>query len=335
MTALKEYQRLEATGLWRASAEAQRREVVVSIGEATLTVSDFQNRALAHWSLAAVERLNPGQVPALYHPDGDSGETLELGEGEAEMIAAIDKLRRAVERARPRPGRLRFLGIAAVLAAAAGLAIFWLPGAVQRHTLKVVPQIKRQEIGGQLLASVERVAGRRCTAPEAMPALGRLARRMGVRRLVVMPAGVPETLLLPGGIVLMNRELVEDHEDPAVAAGFLLAESLRAADPLGEVLAETGLTSAFRLLTTGQIDRADLDAYAETVLAQPRPPVAEAALLARFAEAQVPAAPYAYARDVTGESVLGLIEADPMAGQSPPPVLKDRDWVLLQGICGS
>jgi len=32
--------------------------------------------------------------------------------------------------------------------------------------------------------------------------------------------------------------------------------------------------------------------------------------------------------------VLGLIEADPLTGTDTPPVLADRDWVLLQSICG-
>ena len=41
------------------------------------------------------------------------------------------------------------------------------------------------------------------------------------------------------------------------------------------------------------------------------------------------------ALDITGESTLELIEADPMAGQSPAPVIRDADWVRLQGICGS
>ena len=65
MTAFREYERLEATGLWRATPEAQRREVLVSVGEATLTISDFQGRALTHWSLAAILRKNPGRMPAI------------------------------------------------------------------------------------------------------------------------------------------------------------------------------------------------------------------------------------------------------------------------------
>ena len=93
MTAVTQYQRLEASGLWRASAEDQRREVIVSIGDATLVISDMNDRALTHWSLAAVERHNPGETPAVYGPDGDQTETLELAADEVEMIEAIEKLR--------------------------------------------------------------------------------------------------------------------------------------------------------------------------------------------------------------------------------------------------
>ena len=56
MTALSKYDRLEATGLWRATRDTQRREVFVSIGDATLVISDLTDRAVAHWSIAAVER---------------------------------------------------------------------------------------------------------------------------------------------------------------------------------------------------------------------------------------------------------------------------------------
>ncbi|HEX9857058.1 MAG TPA: hypothetical protein VGA75_01800, partial [Paracoccaceae bacterium] len=61
MTALKKYQKLESPGLWRDTPDAQRREVVVNFGEASLVLSDPRNdSALSHWSLPAVERLNSG-----------------------------------------------------------------------------------------------------------------------------------------------------------------------------------------------------------------------------------------------------------------------------------
>ena len=336
MTALREYERLEASGLWRPTPEDQRREVIVSIGEATLTIADMNDRALTHWSLAAVERKNPGHFPAIYHPDGDPGETLELAEDETAMLEAIERLRAAITRARPRPGRLRLVGVATSTALVLLVLLVWLPGAMRRHTVQVVPEIKREEIGAALLGRIERVAGRACDTAETRPVLRRLARRTGAQRLVVLRTGVKDTLHLPGGIILMNRSVIEDYEDPAVAAGHILVERARAqqVDPLAEFLSHGGPVATFRLLTTGHVTQGALDRYAEEVLAAPRPELSEAQILAAFARASVPSTPYAYALDITGESVLGLIEADPMAGKQPEPVMPDRDWVLLQGICG-
>jgi hypothetical protein len=63
--------------------------------------------------------------------------------------------------------------------------------------------------------------------------------------------------------------------------------------------------------------------------------VAPEAMLAGFAHWQVRARPYAYAEDITGESTVALIEADPFAGTAPPPpLLSDSDWLRLQEICG-
>lgn len=336
MTALREYERLEAMGLWRPSAEEQRREVVVSIGDATLTICDLNDRALTHWSLAAIDRLNPGEFPACFGPYGDPGESLELGEDESQMITAIEKLRRAIEKARPHPGRLRLASVAVIIATILVLLFFWLPGALLKHTVSVVPDIKRTEIGQALLNRIERVAGSICESRGTGPVLARLARRTGAARLVVLPAGLADSRHLPGGIVILNKAQIEDFEDPAVAAGFVIAETLRAnrSDPLADLLASAGPVASFRLLTTGELTTASLDAYAENVLVAPRDPLPVDPLLDAFETANVPSTPYAYALDPTGETVLALIEADPMAGQQIDPVLPDRDWVLLQSICG-
>ena len=335
MTALTRYQRIEATGLWRARPEDQRREVVVSLGEATLVITDLNDRALTHWSLAAVMRQNPGERPAVFYPDGDPGETLELAESEAEMIDAIETLRKAIDRARPRPGRLRIVGIVASVLAVVLLGVFWLPGALKRQALTVVPAIKRQEIGETMLTRLERVAGKACTLQDARVPLARLAQRTRVREVAVLPGGVREALYLPGGLVIINRALIEDHEDPAIAAGYILAERARAGlhDPLGDLLAFGGPAASFRLLTTGEITSQTLTDYTEYMLTHPRPELSDDTLLAAFAEAKVPSTPYAYARDVTGESVLGLIEADPMTSLAAPAVMSDRDWVMLQNVC--
>ncbi|KUP94118.1 hypothetical protein [Tritonibacter horizontis] len=336
MTVLREFQRLEAVGLWRPTPDDQRRDVVVSLGDATLTITDMQDRPLAHWSLAAVERANPGETPALYHPDGDPGETLELAADEATMIGAIETVHAAIERARPHPGRLRLIGGLSVLALAGLLLAFGLPRTMRQQTLSAVSEVHRKAIGQALLGRIERVSGQACSASEADPILKTLASRAGVRRVVVMRSGVAESLTLPGGIVLIHRSFIEEFEDPAVAAGAVLVERARTADqdPMAQILDIGGFVATFRLLTTGEIKRETLDRYSEVVLSSPRPPVDDEALLAEFARAAIPSTPYAYARDTTGETTLTLIEADPMAGRDLAPVLNDRDWVQLQNICG-
>lgn len=336
MVALKKYARLEGSALWRASPDDQRQEVIVSIGDATLVISDMRDRAITHWSLAAVTRANPGKRPAIFYPDGDPGETIELGVDEAQMIDAIEKLRRAVERSRSKPGRVRGLGLLLSCAAVFALAVFWLPGAVINHTVTVVPTVKRAEIGAALLDRIERMTGPACADPAGTRAISALRARLGTGPIRIMPGTVSTSLHLPGGEILLDRGLVEDYEEPDVAAGYALAEQthLMTSDPLKNMLERLGSWPSFRLLTTGSLTGQELDSYAEYLLTQERTPPDMAALMAAFDSRSVRSSAYAYARDVTGETVLPLIEADPMAGQEPVALLSDADWLRLQNICG-
>ena len=340
MTALKEYDRIEATALWRPTPDAQRREVILSIGESTLTITDSNDQALAHWFLPAVERANPGQLPAIFFPDGDSGETLELSEGEQQMIEAIEKLRATIDRGKPHPGRLRLVASLAAIAAVLALLIFWLPGAARDHAARVVPDVARTEIGTSLLSRITRISGLPCASAEGVKALRKLGARLpspkGAARLVVLPAGVQEASHLPGGIILLNRALIEDFEEADVVAGYIVAEHLRAqlADPLSSFLDQAGLFATMRLLTTGQVTPAALDAYAEHQLVAKPAPIATQTLVAGLKAWAVRARPYAYALDITGETTLELIEADPFADTAPAALLSDNDWQRLQNICG-
>lgn len=166
-TALDKFQRLEGTALWRATPDVQRREVIVSLGEATLVIKDSQDRALTHWSLPAVRRLNPGQQPAVFFPDGDSTETLEVDAPHDDLIEAIEKLRKAVARPQNASGRLRMSVLALSAATVAALAVFWLPNALAIHALRVVPNVARQTIGQDMQQLATRLTGQPCSAPLA------------------------------------------------------------------------------------------------------------------------------------------------------------------------
>lgn len=337
MTALTKYERLEATGLWRSGGDAQKREVIVSIGDATLVISDLNDRALTHWSLAAVERSSDIEGRAVFFPDGDPAETLEFAPDETEMITAIDTLRQAVARARPRPGRLRWLGAVLSAATVVAVAVIWLPGALVDYAMRVVPPVKEAEIGAALLVRIERVSGPRCRSNDARPALTALALRIGADRVVIVPGGVREALALPGGTILLNRTLVEDFEEPDVAAGYALVEQARTEHqpPLRALLEHGGVRASAALLTTGVVPAASLDAFTEAQLSRFAPALPAELVLPAFAAAELRSTPYARARDMSGELTLELIEADPMNGLTSNPIMPDREWLQLQAICES
>lgn len=336
MTALLEFERLESTGLWYAAPGAQRQDVILSLGEASLTVYDHRETPLAHWSLAALYRVNPGRRPAIYAPGPDAPERLEIEDDT--MVKAVERVRRAVERGRPHPGRLRLRLVLAAAFALLLFVLFWLPGALVRYTAAIVPEGGRAAISADLLDRVQRVAGRPCETTPGRDALSALVQRLapeGPGRLVVLAGGLSETAHLPDGTVLINRAIVEDHETPEIAAGFILAEAERIGkrDPFLEFLEQAGLGATLRLMTSGRMAAETLDAHAEALLTADPAPVPAGRLLPRFGRAGVSATPYAYALDITGESSKALIEGDPARG-TPRPVLNDDDWVALQGICG-
>jgi hypothetical protein len=338
MTALSEYQRLEATALWRPDPEAQRRDVYVSLGNATLVIHDGKEVALSHWSLPAVVRLNPGGYPARYAPGEDSPEEIEVAD--STMIEAIDRVRAVVERARPRPGRLRQGIVAALVLAAVAAGVFWVPGALVRQTASIAPDASRAAIGAAMLADLRPLVGPACASAQGTRALGALSRRLlgeDGPTILIVPDGITTARHLPDGTILLGRDLVEDHETPEVVAGYVLAEAQRTdtVDPLQEMLASAGVLTALRLLTTGEVPPATITANAKALVAQEEPPLLPAEVLVpRFAAAGVPITPYAYALDITGETTVGLIEADRVKMPLQNPILSDDAWVALQNICG-
>ncbi|RPE66331.1 hypothetical protein EDD53_2033 [Pacificibacter maritimus] len=339
MTALKEFDRLEATALWRPEGETQRIEVVMSMGEATLIISDLNDKTLSHWSLPAVERINSAtESIAIFAPSPDTDERLETDD--ETMIAAITRIQRAIERGTPRSGRLRSLFVASAIAGAVALSVFWLPDALVRQAVSIVPEVTRAQIGTKLLGQVKRLAGQECTSvhgAQALHALKSQLMRPSAGGVVVFRSGVQLAQHLPGGYILLNRSVIEDYEDPDVVAGFILAEQQRIAqaDPLEDLLRSAGLMASLKLLTSGSIPDKTLETYAEDLLRLDMAPVDINQLAERFTQAKVRPQPYAYAIDITGISTLPLIEAGDLNSETTDTVLEDGEWVALQDICSS
>lgn len=337
MTALNQYQRLEAGGIWRETPQSKARDVIVSFGDATLVLTDPRSETpLAHWSLPAVTRRNPGKTPACYAPGGvEADEELEIDD--ELMITAIDRIHRAIAASKPHPGRLRgglMLGAAMIMAL---LAVFWVPPALVRHAADVAPPAQRAEIGRVILSEIAKTTGSPCARPAGDMVRGKLATRLigPDARIEVVPATLRGALQLPGQITVIGEDLISGQVTPEVAAGHILAAQSAAvqSDPLLEALRFAGPRATFHLLTDGTLPPKSLTGYGEKLLADPVPRPEDESLLAYFARAGIASEPYARSLDPTGEATLGLIEADPFRTVQPRPVLSDREWVALQEIC--
>lgn len=338
MTALTEFQRLEAQGSWREAPGARLREVVVSVGDATLVLSDPKSdRPLSHWSLPAVVRLNPGDLPALYAPGPDgTDETVEIDD--RLMIEAIERVQKAIATRRAHPGRLRGgLTVVAIVAMLVALVI-WLPDAIIRHAAVISPPAQTRQIGKSILRDIERSTGATCERVSGQAVLDWLAPRLvGPEAAIrVVPGPLNGALRLPGDLYVLGGDLLESSPGPETAAGHLLAARL-ATDPhatTDEALHFAGLAPVLRLLTMGELPADAMQGYGEILLSRPVPRPEAAPLLALMRGHGIGAEAYARSIDPTGQSTQPLIEGDPFRAAPPAKaLLTDPQWLALQQIC--
>ncbi len=339
MTALHKYEKLEALVLWRQNATAQKRELIASVGEATLMLHDSTGAFVSHWSLAAMERIDPASnETALFRSGLDSEEEIEVSD--RDFIKALAQINKVITRQRKRPGRMRKYIVASILAAVIGAGAFWLPSAIIKHTSNILPEVTQAAIGEELLKRIRRLSGDFCYSRAGVESLNALSRKLADDedntpiRIVVLPSGLKKAQHLPGNVVLINKELLEDYETSDVVAGYVLGEALKSKEnnPIERLLNEAGVWASIELLTSGEISQHILDAHAETIMTLPYEYGESRALIERFEAVQISPEAYAKARDITGQSVLEFLEAAQLQGRTSS-ALDEGEWSALQNIC--
>ena len=154
-------------------------------------------------------------------------------------------------------------------------------------------------------------------------------------QIVVVPEPLPGALSLPGGIIVLSRDMIEGTDDPAVVAGHVLSAVLSRPenDPLDVILDDAGVMATLTLLTTGNLPTGALEAQAQT-LADLAPPLAPPERLVQgFDAAQVPLGPWASQAGRDAATLAPYVAA--AEGEAPPtePLLSDGNWISLQGVC--
>ena len=334
MTALREYDRLECTGLWRSGPAEQRREVAVSFGEATIVLTDMQNRALAHWSLAAIVLQKHSGNKAILWPGPDSDESLEISD--RAMLEALIKVQKAIERSRPHPGRIRLTLALATVIVVGIVAAIWGPQAVISYASTVLPEVKRVQLGDALAQRIGQLAGPYCSSPEGINTAQQLADRLNTNKtlhLLILPGQRKLPVILPGGKVILFENMVTASNDPAVTAGYILL-ALAAYEhkgPLQAYLEQAGPLLSLSLVASNDLSDTQINQLAKIALSQPLTPPPQAALLNLFTTSKVSSS--AFARVKSSQKAQGLITQDPFLAGSPYPVLTDGAWLGLQAIC--
>lgn len=331
MTALEKFTRLESTGLWRAERDAQRIEVIVKFGDASLVLSDTNGRPYTHWSLAAITRLERHQNTTVYTVDAQGEETLELDD--QVMIEAIDKVRNAVRKSRPSPGRLRLTIAAGIVLAISLLCFFWLPNAAARYAVSLVPDARVDQFGREALDHVSEFTGPVCQAPEVQIILDKLERRIigtDSNQLSIVDLGTRRSALLPGGQILLNRSLVSAFTGPEVLAGYALLEraSQDETQPLLELFQFAGLRETMRFLSSGNLSPGVLASFSKTRLTGSLSSPDTENLRLLFEVAELSSEEFTKVEP----AYASLQENDPFLREFRP-LLSDAEWLALQNVC--
>lgn len=330
MTALERYDRLEALGRWREGPDAPVREVVVSLGDATLVLADLTDRPLGHWALIGVQAVGKDGPATVYAMTPEGEETLAIQD--ADMVEAIAAVRRPFHGG-PVRGQPKGRGWwpAAIAATLIGLAAAFLPELIRAQAARMAPPEMLREWGDAMLLHLMAEQGPLCADPEGRRALalagGRVARETR-SRLRAMDLGAAPVALLPGPTVVLGKGALAKSEDPAEVAGWLalaLAQEEMRPGP-DRLMDAAGPGASLRFLLTGQLSQGALDRAAAAAMA---PPSVEeiGAAYERLRAAGLPTAPFA-----DGLRRAGL--PAPPASTEGGVALPARDWAALKRLCG-
>ena len=339
MTALEEYQRLEAVGLWRADSNDDGKEVVVKFGKATLVIEASADAPLAHWSLPALHERSRTSERTIYSPDDESAETLTIED--AEMQSALSRVlagRRAAQSSRTKNGPGLLMAVAALAIATFG--ILSLPGVLGGIAKSLIPPERARMMAEAMIPLVEDRTGPQCHTEEGRAALSKIADRLSPDApptVHVMDLGDLPVLTLPGRTVLISQRLAEAAASPDEFAGWVALGLHQSNEDLAleRLFSAAGLTDSLRFLATGAFSAETLDGAVNRLLISNdiRRPLPFQQASAVLADAGIPADPLldGIQREALSDGPLTIPPLE--GGTGGPLVLGDLGWVALQGIC--
>jgi len=359
VTALTRYAKLEAVGTYRQSEAAAPVEVVLSFGARSLIIMGMDDRAIAHWPLASL-RGRPADRGLTLAPDAHAVERVETED--VDMIAAIHAvcpdLMRAEPPAPPRRHRRNWARPLAVVAAIALVAGFLGLPAMAPQIARAMPVDQARALGLSLVATLRRAAPRplqTCTSADGRGALATVVARVateGIAPVVhILDRPGQTALLLPGGVIMIDRGLLDRLRSPEELAGLLAHLLGHAAhrDPLRHLLGQASSWQIVRLwlgfVPDDEARRTMLGLLSGAPLGAATERAADAWTHRRLGQRGLPSSVYGRLASRLADSPVGVQHgwgaatlaaadaADRIGAARFTPALDDRAWLALQNIC--
>ncbi|RED14193.1 hypothetical protein [Pontivivens insulae] len=354
MTALDQYQRLEALALWRADATSSPREVIATFGNSRLTLMDMSEAPITQWSLAALrysEEADPAGRPDAVGltPDPEGAECLWFDDVDLKAAIAavwIEEEAEAVDAAPSGNRVFRYVILAFVSIALVIGAILARPWA-QDTLLAQVPEEVWRSVSREIVTAQSEQSGLYLCqrAGRADPALMEIQTRLGATQARMEPVlftarqDVSPIIALPDHRVLLDADAMRSAAQPEALAG-LMALGLARQDreqPRNRIASAIGMGGLIGLVTRGYLSE-DTVAVAAAALAQlpewERPADAEALRL--LETAALPSKPLALilaGRGLPIERLEALADGDVIGAEPFTPALNDQTWLGLRSRC--
>ncbi len=293
MTAIDKYTRLEALGQWRENPDQPPREVVVSFGNATLVLADLDENPLCHWAMAATSLLSLSGTKAVYTPDTEGFETLEIDD--SEMVEAIAKVSRAAATIDHKKPWFRWFLFAFLVATFAAM-FYMAPSVLRGQAVRMTGPESARKLGTDMLATLNTDI---CREPRSDVARELFQSRVfpDGRTLLVIVRNRPPASVFPGGVVVISSSTLQSMQSPTELAALTTALAAKSEATLTQLFNASSPRELFGYITSGKLSGERLAKAAQSITDEPQ----------------------------TGEAVA-FFSAD-------QPLLRDQDWVALQGIC--
>ncbi len=330
MTALDEYDRLEAVGILKRSEDDPGTEVVITFGEATLTmnaVSDEGDTPLTHWSLAAIDLISENDDVAIYSLNADTFERVEVADTTLREALARVRQGPVVQGSRPRgSGRFR---AALVLAAIATAGYAFLPGLLSSTARNMISPERAEILARDMMPMIEARTGPACDNPQAAAALAKLAdwlNPQGDIEFKVHDLGDAEFISLPGGRVLLNQQILTDRNETILAWAALGIAGAIESPAISNLFEGGGVADSLRFLSSGALNEGAKNRAVNKMLLGKAPYNVDVAENAQQILQNA---------GVDGGNLEGLMKTGDLGNMeiSGEELLSQDDWVNLRAVC--